>query len=369
MDSLVAFREVTKSGSSEFQTLDGAGGSPVGLESAKILRLTRTGQEFDLYAKTSFESADPDLGFIDLRTVVNCWESRDASVTDYIDLSGRRGIPNLKFVERTDLIEWLDGSSDESEFIRGSTEASVSQGDGDVEMADSTADESGALLERAPALDHTTVLHGPKTGEFGNVASLCHRLLVSEYRHAGSSRPTSSRSTGSGSLPPLKPTKGKDPIILLSPSPSSLINMANVQEFLEKGSFNPVLKGAASSNLLRVVRESKMIGSRVRFVVVDSVEQFKPEYWDRVVAVFVTGQEWQFRDYRWKDPNTLFHNVLGFGLVYKNDPIPEKMKSCNVKIEPLDRNARFRDREVVERIWERIEEHMISRGWPVNISA
>lgn len=375
MDSLLALRAAVGQDPNGFQVLNGSSGSPVSLDKATVLRITSTGTEFALDDKTAFESTNPELGFIDLKTVVNCWVSRELSVPQYIASSDELGIPNLKFLERTDLVEWLEGSSDDSEYIK-----STSGDEKDVEMADGTDISTGGIVGGEPAarignsrgtlVNHSTVLHGYKNVEFGNIASLSHQYLVSDMRKpdgTGRSSQSQGSSAGSGvSLPPLRPAKGKDPIILLSPSPSSLLNMANVQDFLGNGVFNPVLKNAGSANLLRITRNSNLIGPNVKFVVVDSVDQFKPEYWDRVVAVFVTGQSWQLRGYKWHDPHTLFQHVAGFSINYKNDPVPESLKQWNVKIETVDRTARFRDREVMERIWERIENYMISRGWPVH---
>lgn len=48
-----------------------------------------------------------------------------------------------------------------------------------------------------------------------------------------------------------------------------------------------------------------------RYFVVDGVEalsKFGEEAWDRVVCVMTTGQEWQFRPYKWSDPKQLFHH-------------------------------------------------------------
>ena len=53
--------------------------------------------------------------------------------------------------------------------------------------------------------------------------------------------------------------------------------------------------------------------SQVRYVVVDSVEalsKFGVDPWDRVVCVMTTGQEWQFKNYKWKDPKQLFHHGM-----------------------------------------------------------
>ena len=48
-----------------------------------------------------------------------------------------------------------------------------------------------------------------------------------------------------------------------------------------------------------------------RYYVVDSVDalnKFGADAWDRVVCVMTTGQAWQFRPYKWKEPLSLFHH-------------------------------------------------------------
>ena len=49
----------------------------------------------------------------------------------------------------------------------------------------------------------------------------------------------------------------------------------------------------------------------LRYFVVDSTEalsKFGADAWDRVVCVMTTGQEWQFRQYKWSEPKELFHH-------------------------------------------------------------
>lgn len=362
-DALQALRAAISEGSS-LDLL--AGEDIVPLSDAKILRISTHAKplEFDLDAETAFESQEPRQEFISLRAVVNCWLTRDLSVADYIEQSDESGIRNLKFLERTALSEWLEGSTDECEYIKTDGRSQVSISDEKDEQLKEFLSHERALL------DHNSVLRGSKKINFSNVAHQCHRQIIVEYQKRQKSEDSSgppaksSHSANGSSLPPLKPGRNKDPIILLSPSPSSLLNMGNVKEFMETRNFEPALKGSTDAAFQRISRQSALIG-KVRFVVTDSVAQFKPEYWDRVVAVFVTGQSWQLRQYKWSDANTLFHHVLGFALLYKGDPVPDLLKQWNVKIEYLDRTKRFRDREVVERIWEQIEAYMVARGWPV----
>jgi parafibromin len=44
------------------------------------------------------------------------------------------------------------------------------------------------------------------------------------------------------------------------------------------------------------------------YQVIDSVDRLKPDDWKRVVAVFVTGAEWQFKNWVWQNPLDIFSN-------------------------------------------------------------
>lgn len=139
--------------------------------------------------------------------------------------------------------------------------------------------------------------------------------------------------------------------------------MSNVKQFLEDSQFVPQMKSTGSANLQMITRNSPRLG-HFKFVVVDNVDRFtRPEYWDRVVAVFVTGQAWQFKQYLWSDPNVLFQKVAGFCLTFAGDPVPPAVKQWNVDVIPIDRNQRFRDREVSEMIWGKVEKWMAAKGW------
>ena len=110
----------------------------------------------------------------------------------------------------------------------------------------------------------------------------------------------------------------------------------------------------------------------LRFILVDSPEHFKPDYWNRVVAVFTTGQTWQFKSYKWQSPPELFKHVLGVYLGWRGEEVPASVRSwgrgvVTMAVEKWHKaqgeSARWRDREVVEGIWGCIEEGMRARGW------
>lgn len=83
---------------------------------------------FSLDTPTRFISSDSP---VDLRSIYFAWQQKDATIPVYIasaqKLSDELGstdrasneIQNLVFSERLDLITWLEGASDESEYIKG----------------------------------------------------------------------------------------------------------------------------------------------------------------------------------------------------------------------------------------------------------
>jgi parafibromin len=79
-----------------------------------------------LNGPTRFTSTTPDTLAVDLRSIYFAWIKKDVPVNEYIalaqELDGKlpegQKIRNLVFVERLDLITWLEGASDESEYIK-----------------------------------------------------------------------------------------------------------------------------------------------------------------------------------------------------------------------------------------------------------
>ncbi len=80
-------------------------------------------QTFSLDTPTRFISSEKP---VDLRSIYFAWLKKDVAIPDYIastqelneHLAGKSRVQNLVFVERLDLITWLEGASDESEYIK-----------------------------------------------------------------------------------------------------------------------------------------------------------------------------------------------------------------------------------------------------------
>lgn len=78
---------------------------------------------------------------------------------------------------------------------------------------------------------------------------------------------------------------------------------------------------------------------------------------DRVVCVMTTGQEWQFRPYKWTEPKELFHHVKGIHFKLTNDPPNPKIRNWNVAELKIDPVKRYIDKSTVSDFWRIVE------GW------
>lgn len=190
---------------------------------------------------------------------------------------------------------------------------------------------------------------------------------------------TTTTSTTLASRDSKKPGRRPDPIILLSPSASSLLRMSNIRSFLAEGTYIPADSALAGSsgttaNILHVSRLLPSIDPQrpFRFILVDTPEQFKPDYWARVVAVFTTGQTWQFKSYKWQAAPELFRHALGIFVGWRGEEVPASVKGwgrgvMSTGVEKWNpqqgTNGRWRDREVVEGVWDQVEESMRRAGW------
>ncbi|KAK4214856.1 RNA pol II accessory factor, Cdc73 family-domain-containing protein [Rhypophila decipiens] len=333
---------------------------------------------------------------IDLRSCFFVWSVRESTFPSYNaaaaklseELPGDGSVYSFAWVERLELIAYLEGSSEESEFIKRLP--------GDKDGAAAASATSTAALKAAPAAgqarsgrgtldprllqiyngerrmgDRNTVLRGIKPTDFSHVRKLAQLFMA---------RKPSPSATNIANNPALalnqKPQRRPDPIILLSPSASALLRLSNVKSFLENGRYTPTDRSSTAS-MLHISRLMKDIDPNrpMRFILVEGPEQFRPEYWNRVVAVFTTGQAWQFKNYRWSNPTELFRHVQGIYLGWRGEPAPETVRafghrvlSCAVEkwrdpTAPGAEQSRWRDREVVESIWKAIEANMRTKGW------
>ncbi|KAL6894517.1 hypothetical protein ACP4OV_008615 [Aristida adscensionis] len=167
---------------------------------------------------------------------------------------------------------------------------------------------------------------------------------------------------------------GVVPIILVPSASQTLITIYNVKEFLEDGVFVPsdermrAMKGGKPESVTvqkKLIRGERAgaAGGAVSFEVRDKPASLKTDDWGRVVAVFVLGKEWQFKDWPFKDHVEIFNRVIGFYVRFEDDSVEaaKVVKQWNVKIISISKNKRHQDRTAALEVWERLEEFMRAR--------
>ncbi|CAJ2514154.1 Uu.00g022730.m01.CDS01 [Anthostomella pinea] len=402
-DPLLLLRQSIASGSPIFPTASAEPSAPeVRLAQATHLTFTTpTRISIPIDTATRFVSENTP---VDLRSIYFAWLNREVAIPEYNtfasqlnDELGTRGpVRGFAFYQRLDLITWLEGASEESDYIKplaGDKDGSTSTAAAALASKGAAAPAIGTTLGRSgkgtldPRLaviynserkmgDRNSVLRGIKSTDFTHV-----RKLAALFMAKKPSQPSSSNISSNPALATHQKPKRPDPIILLSPSASSLLRMSNIKSFLESGQYVPPDSLAASSStsasMLHINRLMKDIDPNrpMRFILVEGPEQFKPEYWSRVVAVFTTGQSWQFKNYKWSNPMDLWRHVPGIFVGWRGEQPPESVRGWGHRVMNVgvDRwkdtgatgmdSSRWRDREAVEGIWKAIEGNMRSKGW------
>jgi len=165
--------------------------------------------------------------------------------------------------------------------------------------------------------------------------------------------------------PPVKPAGGA-PIIIVPSAITSLITMYNIKDFLENGVFVPTIekkKLAPTKEIsMTITKRRTTPGLPTEYTITDSpTTKMTSKDWSRVVAVFVLGQAWQFKDWHWSSPVELLNNVRGFYLKYDDALIPPEVKSWNVKTLSISKSKRHLDQTAALQFWNTLDDFMLRR--------
>ena len=161
---------------------DDPGASEVPLSQATHLHFPDSGTSLPIDTPTRFSSSDQ---IVDLRSIYFAWLNRElaipeynASATELNDQLKAGKVQNLGFIERLDLITWLEGASEESEYIKplagdqdaATTDAAATTEPGTKTTAREARSGKGTLDPRLAGLyqgerrmgDRNTILRGIK---------------------------------------------------------------------------------------------------------------------------------------------------------------------------------------------------------------
>lgn len=105
----------------------------------------------------------------------------------------------------------------------------------------------------------------------------------------------------------------RPPIIIVPSGLSGIISSMNAADFLENSTYITIeekRKSGAPREKERLIARILPNGVRSKYLLIDN-PKLGPKDWERVVAVFATGQGWQFKDWPagYSNPVELFSKV------------------------------------------------------------
>ena len=150
------------------------------------------------------------------------------------------------------------------------------------------------------------------------------------------------------------------PIIVIPSAFGSIINSTNAREMLQDNSYIP-LEEARARGMERVTEQTilrKIPGSNIElpYKLIDNPTKLADEEWKSVVAVFATGQAWQFKGWKWAEPRQLFANVLGVHICVDDTAISENILQWSCKVLQINRSKRHSDAIAMNKFWEHVDQ-------------
>ena len=339
-----------------------------------------------------------------LESIVNCHSTSSLSYTEYMQECRRLNCPAVSLVDRKDLIAYLSGEKATCDFLDASfvppvpfrsmeealkrvkgnaTEESVN---GKISQFEKIArmelskNSVASLLDkierkvlRKPGISKKSysfvlgiVKEVSKKESSANIPSAVKSSLKtgtkSSMLDSIKANAESSRASHISSQPVLaSPSHAPivSPIIIVPSSFSSLINMHNARKFFEEESFISPQEGRAQGPVRKEIRlKINRKGSNQVYYIIDNVNRLKIEDWANVVAVFVQGESWQFKGWKWESPVELFSQVKGFWLKYEDEDRHCEASNWNVEILNISKSRRHLDSAAVNQFWSTLDAFM-----------
>ncbi|CCH62970.1 hypothetical protein TBLA_0I03150 [Henningerozyma blattae CBS 6284] len=334
---------------------------------------------------------------VPLRVILHCWINKDSNSAEYLEDCKAKNLINVSFLFRNDLINWLSGKSETSAYIQKINDSNTNINENATVLSEDVNDNINSpstltattsidmkttptnapldtklkrtLEHERILLDHNKELRGSKPIDFGYLIKDAELKLVHSIKSSLKNKKYPGRDSSGISKHKQnahnKNIRMKDPIILIPSAASSLFTLSNIKQFLiDEKYINPRDIASNHSELVTVEKKFDSLAKPARFLIVNNTRMFtKPEYWERVVAVFTTGHIWQFNNYQWNTPQELFQHCKGYYFYFNSDTVPQHVQQWNVSRVELDKNKRYKDMEVVRNFWLELEKELTSRGY------
>jgi parafibromin len=261
----------------------------------------------------------------------------------------------------------------------------VSSGEFDLSKEGIAADTKKMAIAKKgdhPVADRCTVLRATTLGQepFKFALNLFNQHILKPMDDAkkgvkGSSTDAAAAAANGTNPAGSKKSFGK-PIIIVPQSFTTLINSTNAEDFLvnskyvsveekrtegaQRAAMQTLSRPLATTGGVSAARASAAAAGAAKLIehmdfrVVDNpAKMLKDDEWSNVVAVFATGQSWQFKGWKkgYDTPVDLFSKVLGVHLVEEGAPIDAVIETWNCKVLKVHKYQRQKDNIVVTQFW------------------
>ena len=161
---------------------------------------------------------------------------------------------------------------------------------------------------------------------------------------------------------------GTSKLIIVVPSTFNEGNLCkkNAKEFLYNGNYVNILDANEREVFTEDDNEEnnfqyKILGKDLIFEICSNVRKFNRNDWKRVVAVFVQGDDFEFKDWpKGENVSTILQKVKGYYLKYEDNPLNNNIKKWNVEILEISRLKRHFDSSLQNKFWNSLSEFLSS---------
>jgi len=311
---------------------------------------------------------------VTLDAIVFLWQHRTLKPAEYVTLCVKQGIKNVPVVDRVTLLAYMKGD------IKELPEANIDRSlmrlherrlpKGEVsKYKDPKSWTTNDILAQERHVDDSDFLKISNKefsfilDVFANAQRQPPQQILAQLEKqavAEQERKLRKRQKRNKIVMELGIQSSQVPIIVVPSAMTSLITMYNAESFLGGGLFRTSTemrsKNPVKQEKVVIMRQSYLNPEKnCPFEIIDNVKHVASADWPRVVAVFVNGARWQFTGWPWGGvPANIFDKVLGFHMYFEDEQINKTILTWKVKLMPINKLKRYRDRGIVLQFWRRV---------------
>lgn len=135
---------------------------------------------------------------------------------------------------------------------------------------------------------------------------------------------------------------------------------ANAKEFLKNAKYVNLKTDNNENKDESSYFKRTIQGKEIVFEIHDTVANFTKSDWKKVVAVFVSGNDYEFKDWpKHENIVTILLKVKGFYLKYSDLNLPKNIEKWNITKLEIHRTKRHLDNSIQNEFWNKLEEFLL----------